>query len=326
MIALSKRFSGLQKDRGKLVAPTAPWRRLPRLIALIDDNFNLRYFRVRISFAGKIRLTPQADEGGFRKSEAVIVCVSPQHIFKRRLQSGADGRNEIKRVMPGLFPFPAEDTYYALYSESGDGANSYAAALRPEDLARIADKVRSPLAAIIVADPTEQGVLKALEERIKLGPVVDFLPNPQRFISPSISLALMLTVALAGLIILGQLALSYERAYLQQSLVKEVEGLSTEGTELESRYKALSKMQGALEAYKQFQESSGSASFQTLMKAMDTLPQGVSIDRIEMKNGRITISGLGKDTQKWLQSLGVNANDVVITPLPQFDRYVAPLP
>lgn len=320
----------LMQDIESGFAPLAPFaeghgrpRLLPRRIVTLSAGGQIKHYRWRMTRLGAVDVTEQSEFTPFKKGQGCIVVIDPSLLFRRRSQFAPKTRSDLLRLGADFFPFAADQTRYA--SRKDDGAHILYA-LTEQEWLNLQKSIPAPAVAIIPGETHSIGIAKAIEERLATGVVCDLLIQPGRFLSPAYIVAASLIAVLAVMLIAGWSLWQWQQAYRLEKLQQEVSALEAEVAPIQKRFEAIEIMQATLQQMGQMSESEGSAMIAAIGKLVSSMPQGISIDRVDYKDGKLNFSGLGKNAERWLQEAGVSPNDIQITPMPQWDRYVATLP
>ncbi len=306
---------------------------LPRRIVALNKDLQQKHFRLSSDMLGRIRIVPQSDLVPFGPREKCILALDPAIAFSRAVQFPPRNRAELKRMASDLFPFDAADMIYALRKstkgkipDSPEMQQIYA--LRQSDWQAIQKNAPVYPVAVLISDATHEGLAQAIERRLELGNIADMLPIAPAFVPPAFLRAAAMMAVLVVLVFGGMALAQAGKQYYLEKLQAEISGLEQELSETNRRYSSLAHMQSAMQALHEFQSQGEARLMPKLNQILLSMPQGISMDRMEYKDGKLEVSGLFRHEQRaallsWMQTHGVPAEQLQITPLPQFSRYMA---
>ncbi len=297
--------------------------RLPKRIVAFDAQGKPQHFRLTIDWFGGLHITQQSALSAFAPGERCWLILDPALVFYRKSRLPVQSAADLPRLAADFFPFPPEQTFYA---QARIDNEDYVCALRDQDWQQWQKTSPAPPAGVLVTPVNIPSVRAAIQNRLARGAIADLQPRPDNYFQPGVARAIfwamLLFVLLAGGVWGGQRVLAWQNSRLEARLNE----LSAEFGQVRAQGKALQKMQETLLTLADFQGGTGTALYNRLQSLVQTLPPNHSIDRIEYKDGRLSIGGLGQSPQSWLLQNGALANDVQITQLPQINRYTATIP
>jgi len=300
-------------------------RLLPKRIVAFDAEFKPKHFRIHSNWIGSVMVMPQSDMVSFRSSEDCMVCVDPKTLFRRRAQFAVQKRDDLNRLAGDLFPFAEGDASFAA-GYAGEGAG-YVFALPANELAQIQKLVSAPIAGILASSADKTSIESALAARLYGAQTVcDLKKDAPRFLSPAMLRSAIMAAGLVVTLLGGSFLWHWQNQWHKNMLRNEIAQLQTEVAPVQKRAQALELMQATMADMADLQNDAGARVYGAIGQLMSSLPSGMSIDRVEYKEGKLSISGLGKSPQNWLTQNGIAAGDIQITAMPQIDRYVATMP
>lgn len=303
-----------------MAIPTALF--LPNRVVAYDRAAKPRHYRLASDWFGRLRLEPQSDLIPLGANDAYWLVLDPQLVFFRQQTLTALPSLDLPRVAADFFPFSADQAFYAQTQIDGQ---DYVLAWRDQDWQHWQQAQAATPIAVLAAPNDSSAVLAAVTRRLTMGSG-DLHPQPRKLWPPSLPrtmlwLFVLLTVVVGGFAV-GQQILAWRNTQLQAELT----ALETEFGPIRNQGQALEKMQASLRAQDAFMATRDAALYAPLANLLQTLPPNHAIDRIEYKDGRLQISGLGQNAATWLAQNGVDANQVQIIPLPTLNRFTATIP
>lgn len=298
------------------------WRRLPRRVIALDGQFKPKHYRIQKNLLGQISVFPQSDLVPLKPDEDCLLCLDPSILYRRKANFNASTRSDLRRLAADLFPFADDDTQYAASSATLSAAYIYA--LPFAEMAQLQKIANVPVAAVLPCADDKASVESAIQQRLYgVGDLIDLHGSPARFLSPAI--ASFAAIALIFLLIVfgGAFMWQWQNQWHKSVLSQDIAALESEALPAQKRANAIAIMQSTLLAAQQIQTSASAKAFVIVSQLVASIPNGISIDRIEFKDNKLAISGLGKNPQSWLIQNGFAERDIQITPMPQIDRYAA---
>ncbi len=304
---------------------------MPKRIIALDGDGKTRHFRWKMNRFGQIGVVQQSEMTPFARGQKCVVCIDPRLLFRRRSNLAVQNRMELDRIARDFFPFSATDSVAFAYArdqiangnDTENAGDNLILALPDQDWAAMQKNIPVPVAAVLCSEAAAPAIQSALEQRFASGTLPDLSPNPARFVAPAI-FALFAWVAVLTVILLSGYGMwRFQNDWQRNKLSGEIAALESEVLVTKQRFEAMQAMRATLSDFQDFQMAENNGLHKTLVQLVQTLPQGVSIDRIEFKDGKLSISGLGRDPKDWLAGFGITPGDIEITPLPQYNRYVA---
>lgn len=285
---------------------------LPSQLIARDAAGDKHAFTLAVRWDGDIRVV-QGRTASRWPGQGTVVAIAPERCLRRRLRIQPQTQAEMRALAADLFPFDLADAQLALHHHP-DGLD--VCVLAEEDKVAVAGAT-----VALVAASSPSALTTALQQRISHGAVFDFQPAPARLISPSplftTAHVLLLTVTLGGglwLSVMGQSA--QERALRAEALRLQEEALP-----LSQRRQVTAEMVRSVEELARFGQRPHAAATAELSRVVANVPSGTLVDKISLKSGKLTVSGLGNEALDWLERIGIAENEVQITDLPKIDRF-----
>jgi len=295
----------------------------PRQVIALGADGSASTYRLKLRFDGGIALEPAR----LARTRESLLVLDPAIAFHRRLYARPKQKkaaDALLRSAPELFPFAPETTRYALSEVRGE---AYVSALPEATLAQVAAEL-PPARVVLEADERAdgQGALAAIERWLRSGSSADFAaaaarPLPLHYAVTAI-LAAAIIACLALVIWLG-LGSGWRERQLQ-ALAQE---LAPEAKPLLARHAVLERMAAAQHALAEQYRLPGVAAHAKLVELLTTVPQGISVRRVEFKNGVLEVSGAGgAEARDWLLARGFESAQIQITEAIAYKQYTARLP
>ncbi len=296
---------------------------LPKRIVSFDESGKINHFRIETNRYGEMSIKSQSELTPFRPGQSCLVCVDPQLLFRRKCSLTINNRNDLSRLATDFFPFKSP-VHFALEENDDNPGQRDIYAMTSEYWNDILPRLPAVAAAVIPAPSDPRAIGLALEQRLYKHKLNDFLERPRMFVPPAVLACFRLVVLCAAIASIGMLLWRWQTAHRAEELRTEIAALESEVGEPKSRFAALTAMRDTIVQMDNFARvESGIPMMAMVSKMIQSLPEGFSIDRIEFKDGRLQISGLGKNPQNWLLAMGFKSSDIQINPLSQYQRYVA---
>ncbi|TAH32237.1 MAG: hypothetical protein EYC62_09440 [Alphaproteobacteria bacterium] len=300
---------------------------LPKRIIALDEQGKAKHFRWQADRYGQIRIESQSEMTPFARAQKCVVFLDPRLMFRRRCPMPIASKADLNRIARDFFPFSSEqNVHFAYTKDGGDSAENVIFALPENDWLILQKNISAPALAVLPASADVDSIKAGLLQRFDIGAANDLIAKPTRILPPVLQAFAKLVLLFVTILAVGYTLWSFQYDWQQQKLMRDIATLQTEVQNTKQRYEAMQTMRSTLEDFDKFQAQENSRFFPILSRLIQTLPPGISIDRVEYKEGRLNISGLGRDPKEWLSAFGVDPSTIEITPLPQFNRYLASVP
>lgn len=300
---------------------------LPKRIIAMDEQGKVKHFRWRSNRYGHIQVESQSEFVPFTKSQKCLVCLDPKLMFHRRCPMPVTNKADLNRIARDFFPFsPEQNVHFARIQDNENPAENLIFALPENDWLTLQKNIPAVAMAILPASAEAESIQEGILQRCNLGPSADLISQPSRILPPAIHAFMKLSLLFVTILAVGYALWSFQYDWQRQKLLRDIGALQTEVMPVKQKYEAMQIMHATLQDFATFQNDENNQVFVTLGRLIQTLPAGISIDRIEYKENQLNIGGLGRDPKEWLAGLGINPATIEITPLPQFNRYTVSIP
>lgn len=295
----------------------------PRQVVALGADGSASAYRLKLRLDGGIALEPAR----LARARESLLVLDPTIAFHRRLYARPKQKKAAAALLhaaPELFPFEPETTRYALSEVRGE---AYVSALPDATLAQVAAEL-PPARVVLAADERadEPGALAAIERWLRNGRSADFAGRAERPLPVHYAVTAILAAAIvASLALVAWLGLgSGWRERQLQALAHE---LAPEAKPLLARHAVLERMAAAQHALAEQYRQPGVAAHAKLVELLTSVPQGISIRRVEFKKGVLEVSGAGgAEARDWLLARGFSSAQIEITEVIAYKQYTARLP
>jgi len=295
----------------------------PRQVVALGADGSASTYRLKLRLDGGIALQPAQ----LATARDTLIVLDPAIPFHRRLYRRPRQKKATAALLqsaPELFPFEPEKTHYALSEVRGE---PYVSALPAATLSRVAQDL--PPARVVLAAgerADREGALAAIGCWLRDGRSADFSTRPQRPLPLHTAVAAALIAAILAIAALA-VWLGFGSGWRERQLQSLAQQLAPEAKPLLARHAVLERMTAAQDALAEQYRQPGVAAHAKLVELLTSVPEGVSVRRIEFKKGVLEISGAGGDEARtWLLGRGFPPAQIEITEVAAYRQYSARLP
>lgn len=296
----------------------------PRLVIHLDRERAPTQFELKRRLDGRLRLTPAHMPGAPR----YLLVIDASVPFRRRLATQPATRAAKSALLRSAHAYFASVIGEARYCLGRFEGQPYIFALPLsllDELVLACGRNPGDLpAAVLVADADggADAVFRAVEAWQDDGRLVDLSAAPRtpwpyaRVVSAVSGAAVLALAGLTGTV------LWLERPTLDKLEAKVAEAETSYG-ELSRRQEVTANMVAAMSALDGMQNAPSVAAMRRLEAVLARLPSRHTIATVEIKRDSMRISGQGGVDSDWLTASGFPAEGIVVTRLPQGERYSA---
>lgn len=326
-LAMSIRSQPVFLQAGRLIAAlrsVRPLRALsgrlfPHNVVVRRSDGSLDHYWLRMRWTGAYELLRRSE----KQAGPAILVVGDGLPYRRRLETlplSKKARATLLAAAPNEFPFADGTVGYALGFRDHGG---YLYALENTHIDAIRQAGVDPVAVLVADDPDSPiAVRVAIDVFERAGYLVSCGGSPH-LISRRHALNTFLVLTAITLCVLALWLITFSGKVVGNYLQHELADARKRYGDLPAIYQATRQMENILGEVAEYRNSGGGRTQQLLATLFASLPPGHSIARIELKEGVLTVSGIGDKAEDWLGPIGFHPADIVVETIGNRSRYRA---
>ncbi len=291
-------------------------RGIPKTLVYIGPDETRRSFRIRVLWDGGLKLLPLEGDSYSKAVILVLDATLPLRRLFRAPQKHRFTRNLLLMTSADAFPYDVDGACYALGERSG---KSYIFSLPKVELEKLTETIPNVRAILISESDQESALLSALSRWFRQGNLYDLLGRA-RPIAPSTYRGIILSLLVAGLGLGLFTSWKQQQAKLEAKKQEYLELMESIATPLLQRRQTLASMVEAQRAFEALHVLPGATAINRIDRLLGLFPEGSRIERIQLKERELIVTGWGADPETWL-SKALEPLTVDVTTYPKQDHF-----